>query len=96
MVSSSAEGELAIDEISSTVILASNVYVEPQMFVAVREGKECVQELLDHLRGEESAACQVVSGGEIDEYDSFVGITEFGDLDSEGCTFGDALESANL
>ena len=36
-VSSSAEGELAIDETASTVSLAPNVYVVPEMSVAVRE-----------------------------------------------------------
>ena len=55
-VSSSAEGELAIDEAASRVSLAPNVCVAPEISVAVREREECVQEFLDHLRGEESAA----------------------------------------
>ena len=48
----SAEGELTIDETASTVSLAPNVCVVPEMSVAVREGEECVQDFLDHLSGE--------------------------------------------
>ena len=39
-VSSSAEGELAIDKTASTVSLAPNVCVVPEISVPVREGEE--------------------------------------------------------
>ena len=54
-VSSSDEGELAIDEAASRVSLAPNVCVAPEISVAVREGEECVQDFLNRLSGEESA-----------------------------------------
>ena len=99
-VSSSAEGELAIDETASTVSLAPNVYVVPEMCVDVREGEECVQDFLDHLSGDESAARHFVLEGEPDDNESFIdimsGITAFGDAESEGWTFADALARANL
>ena len=41
-VSSSAEGELTIDETASTVSLAPNVCVVPGVSGAVEEGEECV------------------------------------------------------
>ena len=40
----SAEGELTIDETASTVSLAPNVCVVPEMSAAVRAGEECVQD----------------------------------------------------
>ena len=87
-VSSSAEGELAIDETASTVSLAPNVCVVPEMSVAVQEGEECVEDFLDHLRGEESAALRFVLEGEAVDNDSFVdimrGVTAVGDAESEG------------
>ena len=49
-VSNSAEGQLAIDETASTVSLAPNLCVVPDLSVAVREGEECVRDFLDHLR----------------------------------------------
>ena len=59
-----------------------------EMSVTVREGEECVQDLLDHLGGEESAARHFVLGGQADDNDSFVditsGITAVGDAESEG------------
>ena len=92
-VSSSAEGELAIDETASTVSIAPNVCVVPEMSVAVPDGEESVQDFLDHLRGEESAARHFVLGGEADYNDSFVGImngiTAVGDAESESWTFVD-------
>ena len=54
--SKSAEGELAINETDSTVSLAPNDCVVTEMSVAMRGGEECVQQILDHLGGEESAA----------------------------------------
>ena len=99
-VSSSAEGELAIDETASTVIFAPNVRVVPEMTVALREGEECVQHFLDHLNGEQSAARSFVLEGEADDNDSFVdimsGITAVGDAESEGWTFSDALARAKF
>ena len=99
-VSSSAEGELAIDETASTVSLAPNVCVVSEISVAVQEGKECVQDFLDQLSGEKSAAGHFVLGGEPDDNDSFVDlmscITAVGDAESEGWTFADALARANL
>ena len=41
-VSSSAEGELAIDETASTVSSAPNTCVVADVSVAVQEGEECV------------------------------------------------------
>ena len=55
-VSSSAEGELAIDETTSTVSLAPNVHVVPGVSAAVEEDEECVGELPSPIAGEESAA----------------------------------------
>ena len=43
-VSSSAEGELAIDETTTTVSLAPNVHVVPGESAAVEESEECVGE----------------------------------------------------
>ena len=52
-VSSSAEGELAIDETTSTVSLAPNVHVVPGVSAAVEEGEECVGEFSSPVSGEE-------------------------------------------
>ena len=97
-VSSSAEGELAIDETASTVSLAPNVCVVPGVFAAVEEGEECVGEFVSRVSGEESAARHLE--GKIDDNDSFVdimtGITAMGDAESKGWTFVDALARANL
>ena len=99
-VASSADWELAIDETASMVSLASNVCVVPGMSVVVREGKECVQDLLDHLSGEESAARYFVLEGKADDNASFVdilsGITAVGDAEPDGCTFVDGLARATL
>ena len=73
-VSISAEWELAVDETTSTVSLGPNVCFVPETSVAVREGEECVQEALDHMSGEESAARHFVFEGEVDDNDSFVDI----------------------
>ena len=51
-VSSSAEGELAIDETASTVSFAPNVCVVPGVCAAVEEGEECVEEFVYPVSGE--------------------------------------------
>ena len=99
-VSSSADGELAIDETASTVSLAPNVCVVPRVSVAMQEDEECVPDYLDHLSGEESGARHFVLAGEADDDDSFVdimsGITAVADAESEGRTFADALARKKL
>ena len=80
--------KIVIDETASTVSQAPNVCVVPGMSAAVREGEVCVEEVVGHLSGEESAACHFVREGEADGNDSFVdimsGITAVGDAESEG------------
>ena len=97
-VSSSAEGELAIDETTSTVSLAPNVCVVPGVSAVVEEDEECVGEFSSPVSGEENAACHLEREG--DENDSFVdimsGITAVGGAESEGWKFADALARANL
>ena len=97
-VSSSAEGNLAIDETTSTVSLAPNVRVVPGVSAAVEEGEECVGEFSNSVSGEEGAARHLER--EADDNDSFVdmmsGITAVGGAESEGWTFVDALARANL
>ena len=97
-LSSSAEGELAIDETASTVSLAPNVCVVPGVSAAVEEGEECVGEFVDLVSGEDSAVRHLEA--EAEENDSFVdiksGINAVRDAESEGWTFADALERANL
>ena len=99
-VSSSAEGELAINETASTVSLAPNICLLPDLSVAVREGEECVRDFLDHLSDEKCAAGHLDLGGEADDNDSFVdimsGIPAARGAESEGWTFADALARANL
>ena len=60
----------------------------------MREGEDCVENFVDHLSGEESAAGHFVLEGEADDNDSFVDvmsvITAMGDAESEGWTFADA------
>ena len=97
-VSSSAEGELAIDETTSTVSLARNVCVAPGVSAAVEEGEECTGEFSSPVSGEEGAVRHLE--GEADDNDSFVdiksGITAVGGAESEGWTFAAALARANL
>ena len=97
-VSSSAEGELAIDEAALTVSLAPNFHVVPGVSAAVEESEECVGEFSSPVCGEEGAVRRLE--GEADDNDSFVdimsGITPVGGADSEGWTFADALARANL
>ena len=96
-VSSSAEGELAIAETTSTVSLAP-IIVVPGVSVVVEEGEECVGEFSSPVAGEESAARHLER--EADDDHSFVdimsGITAVGGAESEGWTFADALARANL
>ena len=93
-LSSSTEGELAIDGTASTVSLAPNVCVVPGM----EEGEECVGEFVSPVGGEESAARHLE--GEADDNGSFVdimsGITAVEDAESEGWTFVDALARENM
>ena len=73
-VSSSAEWEMAIDEIASTVSLAPNHGVVPGPSLAVQQGEEYVRNFLDDLSGDQSAASHLVLGAEADNNDSFVRI----------------------
>ena len=88
---------MAIDETTSTVSLAPNVYVVPGVSAAVDEGEECAGEFLSPVAAEESAARHLE---EADDNDSFVdimrGITAVGGAESEGWNFADALARANL
>ena len=97
-VSSSAEGELAIDETTSTVSLVPNVRVVPGVSAVVDEDEECVGESGNAVSGEESTVGY--REGEADDNDTFVdimsGISEAGGAESEGWTFADALVRANL
>ena len=97
-VSSSAEGDLAIDETTSTVSLAPNICVVPGVSAFVEEGEECVGEFSSPVAGEESASRHLEA--EADDNDSFVdnmsGITAVRGAESEGWTFADALARANL
>ena len=97
-VSSSAEGELAIDETTSTVSLVSNVRVDPGVSAVVEEDEECVGKFGNAVSGEESTVGY--RQGEVDDNDSFVdimsGISAAGGAESDGWTFADALVRANL
>ena len=97
-VSSSTEGELAIDETASTVSLAPNVGVVLGVSAAVEEAEERVEEFVDHGSGQEGDARHL--GEEADNNDSLIdimsGISAVGDTESEGWTFADALARANL
>ena len=99
-VSSFLEGELAFDENASTVSLAPNICVDPGVSLAVQEGEECSEELVDNVIGEESAARHFGLEREADDNDSFVdiksGITAVGDAESKDWTFEDALPRATL
>ena len=97
-VSSSAEGELAIDETTSTVSLVPNVRVVPGVSEVVEEDEECVGESGKTVSGKESTVGY--REGEADDNDCFVdimsGISAAGGVESEGWTFADALARANL
>ena len=96
-VSSSAEGELAIDETTSTVSLVPNVCVMPGESAVVEEDEECAGEAVA-VSGEESTVGY--QEGEGDDNGSFVdimgGISTACGAESEGWTFADALVRANL
>ena len=70
------------------------------MSAAAREGEECLEEFVDYLSGEESAARHFVLEGEADDNDSFVDIisstTALGDAESQGWTLKDALARTSL
>ena len=97
-VSSSAEGELAIDETASTVSLVPSVRVVLGVSAVVEEDEEFVGESGNAVSGEESTVGY--SEGEAGDNDSFVdimsGIIVAGGAESEGWTFADALVRANL
>ena len=96
-VSSSAEGELAIDETTSTVSLAPNVCVAPGVSAAVEESREHVREFASPESGEERAARHLEEANDNDSFvDIMSGITGVGGAESEGWTFADALARANL
>ena len=95
-VSSSAGGELAIDEAASRVSLAPNICILPGVSLVVRENEECVEKFVDHLSG----ARHFVLEGAVDDNDSFVdsmsGFTAVRDAESKGWTFVDALARVTL
>ena len=97
-VSSPAEGELAIDETTSTVSLVPNVRVVSGVSAVMEEDEECVGESGNAVCSEESTVGY--REGEADDNDSFVdimsGISAAGGAESEGWTFADALVRANL
>ena len=97
-VSSSAEGELAIDETTSTVSLVPNVRVVSGVSAVVKEDEECVGESGNAVSGEESTVG--FREGEADDNDSSAdimsGISAARGAESEGWTFVDALVRANL
>ena len=97
-VSSSAEGELAIDETTSTVSVVPNVCVVPGESAVVERDKECVEESRDDVSAEESTVCyQEGDGGDNDSFvDIMSGISAVCGAESEGWTFADALVRANL
>ena len=97
-VSSSAEGELAIDETTSTVSLVPNVRVVPGESAVVEEDEECVEESGKDVSGDESTVgYREGEGGDNDSFvDIMSGISAAGGAESEGWTFAEALVRANL
>ena len=97
-VSSSAEGELAIDETTSTVSLVPNVCVVPGESAVVEENEECVEESGDAVSAEESTVgYQEGEGGDNDSFVEIMsGISAACGAELEGWTFADALVRANL
>ena len=97
-VSSSAEGELAIDETTPTVSLVANACVVPGEPAAVEEDEDRAGESGNAVSGEESTVGY--EEGEGDDNDSFVdimsGISAVRGAESEGWTFAEALVRANL
>ena len=96
-VSSSAEGELAIDETASTVSLAPNTCVVPGVSAVVEESEEGVGVFASPVSGEERAARHLEEADDNDKFvDIMSGNTGVGGAESEGWTFADALARANL
>ena len=97
-VSSSAEGELAIDETTSSVSLVPNVRVVPGECAVVEENEECVEESENAVSGDESTVgYREGQGGDNDSFvDIMGGISAAGGAESEGWTFADALVRENL
>ena len=97
-VSSSAEGELAIDETTSTVSLVPNVCVVPGESAVVEEDEECVEESGDAVSaGESTVGYLEREGGDNDSFvDIMSGISAACGAESEGWTFADALVRGNL
>ena len=97
-VSSSVEGELAFDEMTTPVSLEANVRAVPGVSAVMEEDEECVGESGNAVSGEESTVGY--REGEADDNDSFVDImsgnTVAGEAESEGWTFANALVRANL
>ena len=97
-VSSSAEGELVIDETTSTVSLVANVCVVPGEPAVVEEDGDHAGESGNAVSCEESTVGY--EEGEGDDNDSFVdiisGISGARGAESEGWTFAEALVRANL
>ena len=97
-VSSSAEGELVIDETTSTVSLVANVCVVAGEPAVVEEDGDHAGESGNAVSGEESTVGY--EEGEGDDNDSFVdimsGISAARGAESEGWTFAEALLRANL
>ena len=73
-LSSSTEGELAIDQDASIVSLASSPRAVPDLTVAVRTGADCIRDFLHHVSGNEGALSRQKLGGEAAHGDSFVEI----------------------
>ena len=96
--SSPAEGELAIDETTSTVSLMASICVVPGESAVVEEEEDRAGESGNTVSGEESTVGY--REGEADDNDSFVdimsGISAAVGAESEGWTFADALARANL
>ena len=97
-VSSSAEGELAIDETTSTVSLVPNVCVVPGESAIVEEEEDHAGESGNAVSGEESTVGY--QEGERDDNDSFVdimsGVSAAVGAESEGWTFADAVAQASF
>ena len=97
-VSSSADGELAIDETTSTVSLVPNVRVVPAESAVVEEDEECVEESGKAVSGDESTVgYREGEGGDNDSFvDIMSGVSAAGGAEFEGWAFAEALVRANL
>ena len=97
-VSSSAEGEVVIDETTSTVSLVPNVRVVPGEPAVVEVDEECVEESGNAASGDESTVgYREGEGGDNDSFvDIMSGISAAVGAESEGWTFAEAQVRANL